>query len=167
MIFPPDGRLRPSRDRQPGGYEAQVSQRAIATQVLEHLSATDSGVSQPDRAPNPGCRPAPARSIRREAQSLLAIGLASLLGPDGALAGTLVEFPNLPEHTPANLSGYLARRRFGGRARQFFQRWRTVPGDCLGRLRGRAKCINLGHCTSGCAQGAKTRTDITYWSAAC
>jgi len=99
--------------------------------------------------------------------SLLAIGLASLLGPDGALAGTLVEFPNLPEHTPANLSGYLARRRFGGRARQFFQRWRTVPGDCLGRLRGRAKCINLGHCTSGCAQGAKTRTDITYWSAAC
>ena len=32
---------------------------------------------------------------------------------------------------------------------------------------GRAKCINLGHCTSGCAQGAKTRTDITYWSAAC
>ena len=37
--------------------------------------------------------------------SLLAIGLASLLGPDGASAGTLVEFPNLPGHTPANLSG--------------------------------------------------------------
>ncbi len=28
---------------------------------------------------------------------------------------------------------------------------------------GRAKCINLGHCTSGCAQGAKASTDITYW----
>ena len=36
---------------------------------------------------------------------LLAIGLASLLGGGGAL----VEFPNLPGHTPANLSGYLAR----------------------------------------------------------
>jgi dienelactone hydrolase len=42
-------------------------------------------------------------------RSLLAIGLASLLGPGAASAGTLVEFPNLPEHTPAKLSGYLAR----------------------------------------------------------
>jgi dienelactone hydrolase len=41
--------------------------------------------------------------------SLLAIGLASLLGPGAASAGTLVEFPNLPGHTPANLRGYLAR----------------------------------------------------------
>jgi hypothetical protein len=40
---------------------------------------------------------------------LLATGLASLLGPGAASAGTLVEFPNLPGHTPANLSGYLAR----------------------------------------------------------
>jgi choline dehydrogenase-like flavoprotein len=28
---------------------------------------------------------------------------------------------------------------------------------------GRAKCINLGHCTPACAQGAKASTDITYW----
>jgi choline dehydrogenase-like flavoprotein len=28
---------------------------------------------------------------------------------------------------------------------------------------GRAKCINLGHCTPGCAHGAKASTDITYW----
>ena len=28
---------------------------------------------------------------------------------------------------------------------------------------GRAPCINLGHCTPGCAQGAKASTDITYW----
>jgi hypothetical protein len=41
--------------------------------------------------------------------SLLAIGLAALLGPGAASAGALVEFPNLPGHTPANLSGYLAR----------------------------------------------------------
>ena len=41
--------------------------------------------------------------------SLLAIGLASLLGPGAASAGTLVEFPNLPGQTPEDLSGYLAR----------------------------------------------------------
>jgi dienelactone hydrolase len=40
---------------------------------------------------------------------LLAIGLASLLDACAVSAGTLVEFPNLPGHTPANLSGYLAR----------------------------------------------------------
>jgi dienelactone hydrolase len=41
--------------------------------------------------------------------SLLAIGLVSLLGPGASSAGTLVEFPNLPGHNPANLGGYLAR----------------------------------------------------------
>jgi dienelactone hydrolase len=41
--------------------------------------------------------------------SLLAIGLVSLLGVGAASAGALVQFPNLPGHTPANLSGYLAR----------------------------------------------------------
>ena len=40
---------------------------------------------------------------------LLAVGLASLLRCGTASAGTLVEFPNLAGHTPANLSGYLAR----------------------------------------------------------
>jgi dienelactone hydrolase len=41
--------------------------------------------------------------------SLVAIGLASLLSGGAASAGTLVEFPNLPGHIPAHLSGYLAR----------------------------------------------------------
>jgi dienelactone hydrolase len=41
--------------------------------------------------------------------SLLAIGLASLLGAGAASAGTLVEFPTLPGQTPLDLSGYLAR----------------------------------------------------------
>ena len=64
--------------------------------------------------------------------SLLAIGLASLLGAGAASAGTLVEFPNLAGHTPANLSGYLARpdsglsAELGGPS----QRRRTVPGGC-------------------------------------
>ena len=41
--------------------------------------------------------------------SLLAIGLATLLSAGAGSAGTLVDFPNLPGHAPANLSGYLAR----------------------------------------------------------
>ncbi|MDA0977039.1 MAG: GMC family oxidoreductase [Proteobacteria bacterium] len=33
----------------------------------------------------------------------------------------------------------------------------TVPYE------GRGQCLNLGPCSSGCAQGAKASTDITYW----
>lgn len=44
--------------------------------------------------------------------------------------------------------------------------WHWWPSDSAISTRdyeGRAKCINLGHCIAGCAQGAKASTDITYW----
>ena len=44
--------------------------------------------------------------------------------------------------------------------------WHWWPSDSAiasTDYEGRAKCINLAHCTSGCAQGAKASTDITYW----
>ena len=44
--------------------------------------------------------------------------------------------------------------------------WHWWPSDSTIATQdydGRAKCINLGHCTPGCAQGAKASTDITYW----
>jgi choline dehydrogenase-like flavoprotein len=47
--------------------------------------------------------------------------------------------------------------------------WHWWPSDSAiasADYEGRAGCINLGHCTSGCAQGAKASTDITYWPAA-
>jgi choline dehydrogenase-like flavoprotein len=47
--------------------------------------------------------------------------------------------------------------------------WHWWPSDSAiasEDYEGRAKCINLAHCTSGCAQGAKASTDITYWPAA-
>ena len=47
--------------------------------------------------------------------------------------------------------------------------WHWWPSDSAiasVEYEGRAKCINLGHCTSGCAQGAKASTDITYWPGA-
>ena len=47
--------------------------------------------------------------------------------------------------------------------------WHWWPSDSAiasQDYEGRAKCINLAHCNSGCAQGAKASTDITYWPAA-
>ncbi|MBF66355.1 MAG: choline dehydrogenase [Gammaproteobacteria bacterium] len=47
--------------------------------------------------------------------------------------------------------------------------WHWWPSDSAiasEPYEGRDKCINLGACTMGCAQGAKASTDITYWPAA-
>lgn len=44
--------------------------------------------------------------------------------------------------------------------------WHWWPSDAAILTReyeGRAPCINLGQCGSGCAQGAKGSTDVTYW----
>ncbi len=44
--------------------------------------------------------------------------------------------------------------------------WHWWPSDiavATTEYDGRAKCINLGQCTLGCAQGAKASVDITYW----
>jgi choline dehydrogenase-like flavoprotein len=44
--------------------------------------------------------------------------------------------------------------------------WHWWPSDtalATTEYEGRAPCINLGHCTPGCAQGAKASADITYW----
>lgn len=44
--------------------------------------------------------------------------------------------------------------------------WHWWPSDvaiATEQYDGRDKCINLGACGSGCAQGAKASVDITYW----
>ncbi len=44
--------------------------------------------------------------------------------------------------------------------------WHWWPSDAAiatKEYEGRAPCINLGQCGSGCAQGAKASTDVTYW----
>jgi len=44
--------------------------------------------------------------------------------------------------------------------------WHWWPSDSAIATRpyaGRDRCINLGPCVSGCAQGAKASTDVTYW----
>jgi len=47
--------------------------------------------------------------------------------------------------------------------------WHWWPSDSAilsQEHEGRDACINLGPCLTGCAQGAKASTDITYWPAA-
>jgi choline dehydrogenase-like flavoprotein len=47
--------------------------------------------------------------------------------------------------------------------------WHWWPSDSAIATReyeGRPACINLGPCITGCAQGAKGSTDVTYWPAA-
>ncbi len=44
--------------------------------------------------------------------------------------------------------------------------WHWWPSDSAiisQPYNGRDKCLNLGPCISGCSQGAKSSTDITYW----
>lgn len=47
--------------------------------------------------------------------------------------------------------------------------WHWWPSDSAIATRpyeGRAPCVHLGPCITGCAQGAKGSTDVTYWPAA-
>ena len=41
--------------------------------------------------------------------------------------------------------------------------WPSYSAIITRSYRGREKCINLGPCNTGCAQGAKSSVDITYW----
>jgi choline dehydrogenase-like flavoprotein len=82
-------------------------------------------------------------------------GVAGLAGDPGVP-------PRHPPMPPVPLG------RSGMRYGQAMNRlgWHWWPSDiaiATTDYEGRAKCINLGHCTPGCAQGAKASTDITYW----
>jgi choline dehydrogenase-like flavoprotein len=41
--------------------------------------------------------------------------------------------------------------------------WPAYSAIVTRQYGGREKCINLGPCNTGCAQGAKSSVDITYW----
>ena len=74
--------------------------------------------------------------------------------------------PAYPAHEPPMPP--LPLGRTGTRYAQAMNRlgWHWWPSDvtvATTEYDGRAACINLGHCTPGCSQGAKASTDITYW----
>jgi choline dehydrogenase-like flavoprotein len=67
--------------------------------------------------------------------------------------------PPLP-HVPLGRSGETVARGLNKLG------WHWWPADSAIATRdydGRAKCVNLGPCGGGCAQGAKSSADITYW----
>ncbi len=81
----------------------------------------------------------------------------------------LVGDPAYPRHEPplppvpmGSVGGTMARA-FNGLG------WHWWPSDTAIATReyeGREACVNLGPCTTGCAKGAKSTTDVTYWPAA-
>src|SRR5947209_52209 len=86
------------------------------------------------------------------------MGVSGLAG-DPAFPPTAPPMPPLPLGRSGALLGK-AMNKLG---------WHWWPSDttvATTDYEGRARCINLGHCTPACAQGAKASTDITYWPAA-
>src|ERR1700723_259335 len=84
-----------------------------------------------------------------------------MMGVSG-LAGDPAYPPKAPPMPPIPLGKSGAR--FGQAMNQLG--WHWWPSDttiATADYDGRGRCINLGHCTPGCAQGAKASTDITYW----
>lgn len=41
--------------------------------------------------------------------------------------------------------------------------WPAYSAIITRNYKGREKCVNLGPCNTGCAQGAKSSVDVTYW----
>jgi choline dehydrogenase-like flavoprotein len=84
-----------------------------------------------------------------------------MMGVSG-LAGDPAYPPKTPPLPPLPLgrSGQTLARGFNKLG------WHWWPSDTAIISRdyeGRARCINLGHCTAGCAQGAKGSVDVSYW----
>lgn len=85
-------------------------------------------------------------------------GVAGLAG-DPAYPLSPPKEPTMPP-VPMGRSGMALARGFNKLG------WHWWPSDiaiATTEYDGRARCINLGACGSGCAQGAKASTDVTYW----
>lgn len=74
--------------------------------------------------------------------------------------------PAYPYHEPPLPMlpfGKLGNTLAGGFEKLGWHWWPSEAAIISHEYEGRAPCINLGTCGSGCAQGAKASTDITYW----
>ena len=84
------------------------------------------------------------------------MGVSGLAGDPAYPAG---KAPPMPP-APMGRSGRRMAEGFNARG------WHWWPCDlaiATEDYEGRARCINLGACISGCAQGAKGSVDLTYW----
>jgi len=74
--------------------------------------------------------------------------------------------PALPHHEPP--LPHIPLGRMGEAMARGFNKlgWHWWPSDSAIATRehnGRGRCLNLGPCNTGCAQGAKSSADVTYW----
>ena len=74
--------------------------------------------------------------------------------------------PAIPAHQPP--LPHIPMGRMGETMGRGFNKlgWHWWPSDSAIITRphnGRDKCVNLGPCNTGCAQGAKSSADISYW----
>jgi choline dehydrogenase-like flavoprotein len=84
-----------------------------------------------------------------------------MMGISG-LAGDPAYPPKQPMMPPVPL-GKAGATMAGGLNALGWHWWPSDSAVATQDYEGRARCINLGHCIGGCAQGAKASTDITYW----
>lgn len=78
------------------------------------------------------------------------------------LAGDPAYPPKQPMMPPLPL-GKSAAALAGGLNRLGWHWWPSDSAIASVDYEGRGRCINLGNCVGGCAQGAKASSDITYW----
>lgn len=83
------------------------------------------------------------------------MGVAGLAGDPGC--------PPKDNLMPPVPLGKLGETLAGGFNKLGWHWWPSESAIATQAYDGRAQCVNLGPCASGCAQGAKASTDITYW----
>jgi choline dehydrogenase-like flavoprotein len=86
---------------------------------------------------------------------------ARMMGVSG-LAGDPMYPPKEVPLPPVHL-GKLGETLARGFNRLGWHWWPSDSAILTEDYEGRAACVNAGTCLSGCAQGAKASTDITYW----
>lgn len=86
---------------------------------------------------------------------------AEMMGVAG-LAGDPAYPPKEPTLPPVPL-GKLGEKLAEGFDSLGWHWWPSDSAIATAEHAGRAPCINLGPCVTGCAQGAKGSTDVTYW----
>jgi len=89
---------------------------------------------------------------------------ARMMGVAG-LAGDPAYPPKTPPLPPVPL-GKLGETLGRGFNKLGWHWWPSDSAIATQPYEGRAQCINLGPCITGCAQGAKASTDVTYWPVA-
>lgn len=87
-----------------------------------------------------------------------------MMGVSG-LAGDPAYPPKQPPLPPVPL-GRLGETMAKGFNKLGWHWWPSDSAIATQPHEGRDQCVNLGPCNSGCAQGAKGSTDITYWPVA-